>query len=188
MVYQSPDRYKLSVSDGAHFMGAIFAATQLSAVTQIEANSIIEINECICIAVGAQKVAVLLSIDIKTQPVPKIGNPLPIETCEPPIGLYLARSPLTIDSLEVSCCHFHRCSKHLASNNPSSRPLHCMNSAPRRKTGTSAAAHPLQHPESFRVIPSHSVSHGGSRLARVERAAGAPPPPHTQLALIPKGK
>mmetsp|Transcript_22516 Transcript_22516/g.47277 ORF Transcript_22516/g.47277 Transcript_22516/m.47277 type:complete len:178 (+) Transcript_22516:2518-3051(+) len=70
--------------------------SHLISSNQIQVNSLIHISECICSSVGARKVIVLLDITKWSPPIPKVGNPVPID------GVPLASSPAVASAVASS--------------------------------------------------------------------------------------
>ena len=77
----SSTRYRVIVSDGAHFMQGMLA-TQMNHLAEngtLQENSIIVIHDAISNDVAGKKIAIILGMDVTENPGVKIGNPVDIE-------------------------------------------------------------------------------------------------------------
>ena len=75
-------RYRLAISDGAHFQQAMIA-TQLNALIseqQLTVNCLVRVREVICNTVQQKKIVIILNLEVVAQLPAKIGNPISIDT------------------------------------------------------------------------------------------------------------
>ncbi|KAJ3149057.1 Replication factor A protein 1 [Geranomyces variabilis] len=76
-----PDRYRLILSDGTHFMQAMLAVQLNELVTseEIKKNGIIQLSSWNCTAIGAKRVIIILNLTVLTpfqDAIPKQGQPV----------------------------------------------------------------------------------------------------------------
>ncbi|KZV65414.1 replication factor-a protein [Peniophora sp. CONT] len=75
-----PDRYRIIISDGQHFLQAMLA-TQLNDMVQtnvIGKNTIATIEKMVCNTIGGKRLVVILGLRVEEQSPPKIGEPKPL--------------------------------------------------------------------------------------------------------------
>ncbi|VDB82701.1 unnamed protein product [Peniophora sp. CBMAI 1063] len=75
-----PDRYRIIVSDGKHFLQAMLA-TQLNDMVQTNAigkNTIATIEKMVCNTIGGKRLVVILGIRVEEASADKIGEPKPL--------------------------------------------------------------------------------------------------------------
>lgn len=77
----APPRYRLAISDGAHFQQAMIA-TQLNALiaeNRLQVNSLVRLHEIICNTVQDKRIVIILNVEVITLLPMKIGNPVSID-------------------------------------------------------------------------------------------------------------
>ncbi|KAF8965199.1 hypothetical protein BDZ97DRAFT_1904099 [Flammula alnicola] len=79
-----PDRYRIIMSDGIHYMQAMLA-TQLNSMVQdnlLGKNTIVTIEKLTCNYVQEKRLVIVLALRVLEQTADKIGDPSPIEPAE----------------------------------------------------------------------------------------------------------
>jgi hypothetical protein len=75
------ERFRLSISDGIHFMQTM-VATQLNprvSSEEIKKDTVIQLEDCICNMVQGRRILIILKVEILSQPGHQIGSPVNIE-------------------------------------------------------------------------------------------------------------
>ena len=79
------ERFRLSISDGIHFMQAM-VATQLNprvSNEEIKKDTVIQLEDCICNLIQGRRIVIILKVEILSQPGQQIGSPVNIEDSAP---------------------------------------------------------------------------------------------------------
>ena len=79
------ERFRLSISDGIHFMQAM-VATQLNprvSNEEIKKDTVIQLEDCICNLIQGRRIVIILKVEILGQPGHQIGSPVSIEDSAP---------------------------------------------------------------------------------------------------------
>jgi replication factor A1 len=79
------ERFRLSISDGIHFMQAM-VATQLNprvSNEEIKKDTVIQLEDCICNLIQGRRIVIILKVEILSQPGHQIGSPVNIEDTAP---------------------------------------------------------------------------------------------------------
>ncbi|CAN0045580.1 unnamed protein product, partial [Discosporangium mesarthrocarpum] len=76
------ERYRLVLSDGKHFTQSMLATQQNSIITEgsLREGCLIRMQEFIVNLVQGKKLIIVLSLDVVSEPRPKIGNPVSISS------------------------------------------------------------------------------------------------------------
>jgi replication factor A1 len=89
------ERFRLSISDGIHFMQAM-VATQLNprvSNEEIKKDTIIQLEDCICNLIQNRRIVIILKVEILAQPGHQIGSPVNIEDSSPSAAPAAAAAP-----------------------------------------------------------------------------------------------
>jgi len=76
------ERYRLVVSDSAHYQQSM-VATQLNSMIineEVKKNGLIKLTEVICNVVQNRRIIIVLGLEVVSEPVEKIGDPVNIDT------------------------------------------------------------------------------------------------------------
>ena len=79
------ERFRLSISDGIHFMQTM-VATQLNprvSSEEIKKDTVIQLEDCICNLIQGRRIVIILKVKILSQPGHQIGSPVNIEDTAP---------------------------------------------------------------------------------------------------------
>jgi replication factor A1 len=98
------ERFRLSISDGIHFMQAM-VATQLNprvSNEEIKKDTVIQLEDCICNLIQGRRIVIILKVEILGQPGHQIGSPVSIEDSAPSAAPAAASTAQTFQGKPVT--------------------------------------------------------------------------------------